>query len=55
MDKERIVEGIKERIISEHKKHSGLLDWAHIAALKIYATYDIKLKEVPKEDPSIAK
>lgn len=49
MDKERIIEGIRQRILSEHMKHSQHLDWAQIAALKIYATYEIKLKKVLDE------
>ena len=44
MDKERIIASIKERILSEHKKHQTL-DWAEIAARKIYATYDMALKK----------
>jgi hypothetical protein len=49
MDKERIVKGIRHRILSEYKKHSQHLDWAEIAALKIYATYEIKLKKLSDE------
>ena len=36
--KDEIVKQIKERILDEQRKHSNL-DWAHIAALKIYATF----------------
>jgi hypothetical protein len=35
LSKEQILEGIKDRIESEHRKHSQL-DWARIAAGKIY-------------------
>lgn len=36
--KERIIEVIENRILSEHRKHSKLLpdDWAKIAANKIF-------------------
>jgi hypothetical protein len=45
-DKDRIILGIESRIKSEFAKHgSSIEDWAKIAAHKIYATYDVKLKE----------
>ena len=43
MSKEEIIQSIKERITSEHRKHKDL-DWAEIAAIKIYSMYDIKTK-----------
>jgi hypothetical protein len=36
--KEEIIAFIKSRILEEHMKHSEKLDWARIAAGKIYAT-----------------
>jgi hypothetical protein len=36
MENEKIIQSIKNRIISEYKKHPDL-DWAEIAARKIYA------------------
>jgi len=36
--KEQIIAQIKQRILDERRKHSKL-DWAEIAARKIYATY----------------
>ena len=38
-----IIEGIANRIISEHRKHSNNddLSWAHIAAKKIYESYRV--------------
>jgi hypothetical protein len=45
-DKDRIILGIESRIKSEFTKHGrNMDDWAKIAAHKIYATYDVKLKE----------
>ena len=38
MEREQIIEGIRLRIISEHQKHPTL-NWAGVAARKIYATY----------------
>ncbi len=39
-NKERIIEVIENRILSEHRKHSKSLpdDWAKIAAHKIFAS-----------------
>ena len=37
MDKEKTIQIIKERIISEHRKHKTI-DWEEITARKIYAT-----------------
>ena len=39
-NKERIIEVIESRILSEHRKHSKSLpdDWAKIAAHKIFAS-----------------
>jgi hypothetical protein len=47
----RIITHIKNRILKGHRKYAHLenMDWALIAARKIYATYDIKLKEDEKE------
>lgn len=43
--KENIVKWIAQRISDEHRKHSTHnQEWANIAALKIYNTYNIKLK-----------
>jgi hypothetical protein len=46
MNKERIIEGITERIKSEFNKHSKVkeLDWAKLAAIKLYNSYLIELK-----------
>ena len=44
MSKEEIIKTITERIKSEYSKHKKL-DWAEIAALKIYLTFDIKTKQ----------
>jgi hypothetical protein len=38
-EKDRIVKSMAERIRSEYRKHHVSLDWAHIAALKIYGTH----------------
>jgi hypothetical protein len=44
-DKEVIIKAIAQRIKEEQKKHEGNIpDWHEIAARKIYATFDIKLK-----------
>ena len=47
MEKEnQIIEAIIQRIKDEEKKHSkSVEDWHRIAANKIYATFDIKIKE----------
>jgi phage FluMu protein Com len=45
-DKENIIKWIAQRIKDEQKKHeNNIPDWHEIAARKIYATYDIKLKQ----------
>ena len=44
MSKEEIIENIVQRIKDEYKKHKEL-DWAKIAAHKIYSTFDIKPKQ----------
>lgn len=45
-EKERIILGIETRIRSEYIKHGrNIDDWAKIAAYKIYATYEVKLKD----------
>jgi hypothetical protein len=45
-DKENIIKWIAQRIKDEQKKHErNIPDWHEIAARKIYATYDIKLKQ----------
>ena len=45
-DKENIIKWIAQRIKDEQKKHErNIPDWYEIAARKIYATYDIKLKQ----------
>jgi hypothetical protein len=44
--KQRIIEGIADRIRSEFRKHEGL-DWALIAAKKIYSSYNIDLLDFP--------
>lgn len=42
----QIIEAIIQRIKDEEKKHSkSIEDWHRIAANKIYATFDIKIKE----------
>ena len=44
-NKEQIIEAIIQRIKDEEKKHSkSIEDWYRIAANKIYATFDIKIK-----------
>ena len=42
----QIIEAIIQRIKDEEQKHSkSIEDWYRIAANKIYATFDIKIKE----------
>ena len=41
--KTKIINSIRDRIKSEYAKHNDL-DWADIAAIKIYSMYDIKPK-----------
>ena len=44
-DKENIIKWIAQRIKDEQTKHArNIPDWHEIAARKIYATFDIKLK-----------
>jgi len=44
-DKEIIIKAIAQRIKDEQKKHErSIPDWYEIAARKIYASLDIKLK-----------
>lgn len=46
IEQEQIIEVIIQRIKDEEKKHSkSIEDWYRIAANKIYATFDIKIKE----------
>lgn len=46
IEQEQIIEAIIQRIKDEEKKHSkSIEDWYRIAANKIYATFDIKIKE----------
>jgi hypothetical protein len=46
IEQEQIIESIIQRIKDEDKKHSkSIEDWYRIAANKIYATFDIKIKE----------
>lgn len=51
IDKQATIESIKERILSEYKKHyqKDSDDWAHIAAIKIHSTHiDSKpIDEIP--------
>ncbi len=45
-DKEKIIEAIIYRIKTEEKKHSkSIEDWYRIAANKIYATFNIQIKD----------
>ncbi len=44
-EKERIISGIKQRIIDEHRKHKDL-DWPEIAARKIYKSYYYKYHDI---------
>jgi hypothetical protein len=45
-DKELIIKAIAERIKAEQKKHEkSIPDWYVIAAIKIYATFNITLKQ----------
>ena len=45
-DKENIIKWIAQRIKDEQRKHSKYDEnWHEIAARKIFATYDIKLKQ----------
>lgn len=44
LEKERIIASIERRINDEYRKHK-LLDWAKIAAHKIYATHFIDTKK----------
>lgn len=41
MDKEQVIASIKQRILDEQRKHKTL-DWAEIAARKIYSTHLVK-------------
>jgi len=43
MNKEEIIASIKQRILDEYKKHNTI-DWAEIAARKIYATHFVTKK-----------
>ena len=43
MNNEEQIASIKQRIIDEHRKHKDL-DWAEIAARKIYITHLVKEK-----------
>jgi hypothetical protein len=43
MSKEEQIASIKQRILDEHRKHKSL-DWAEIAARKIYSTHLVKEK-----------
>lgn len=46
IEQEQIIEAIIQRIKDEEQKHSkSIEDWYRIAANKIYATFDIKIKE----------
>lgn len=46
IQEDQIIEAIIQRIKDEEKKHSkSIEDWYRIAANKIYATFDIKIKE----------
>lgn len=51
-NKERIIQSIKQRILDEQRKHSSL-DWAEIAARKIYATFqdyqDLEEVKIPEK------
>ena len=50
IEQEQIIEAIIQRIKDEEKKHSkSIEDWYRIAANKIYATFDIKIKEKNKQ------
>jgi hypothetical protein len=40
-EENRIIASIKQRILNEYRKH-GSLDWAEIAAKKIYRTHLVK-------------
>lgn len=44
LEKQRIIASIERRIKDEYRKHK-LLDWAKIAAHKIYATHFIENKK----------
>ena len=54
IEQEQIIQAIIQRIKDEDKKHSkSIEDWYRIAANKIYATFDIKIKALkPIELPS---
>ena len=54
IEQEQIIEAIIQRIKDEEKKHSkSIEDWYRIAANKIYATFDIKMKAIiPIELPN---
>lgn len=43
MNKEKQIASIKQRILDEHRKHKSL-DWADIAARKIYSAHLVKEK-----------
>jgi hypothetical protein len=46
MDKEKQIASIKQRILDEHRKHRDL-DWAEIAARKIYSNNLVKNCSIP--------
>lgn len=49
-NKEQIIKWITQRIKDEERKHSYHdKNWHEIAARKIYASYDIQLKEENKQ------
>jgi hypothetical protein len=53
-EKDKEVEWIKERIISEKKKHeSAGLDWELIAAAKIFSTLSHRKEKCNSEEPNI--
>ena len=46
IEQEQIIEAIIQRIKDEEKKHSkSIEDWYRIATNRIYATFDLKIKE----------
>ncbi|MEY2701922.1 MAG: hypothetical protein RLY43_555 [Bacteroidota bacterium] len=45
-EENRIIASIKQRILNEYRKH-GSLDWAEIAARKIYRTHLVKTCNKP--------
>lgn len=53
VNKDQIIQAMKDRILSEHRKYadSDVVDWAFLAAVKIYGSFVEKKSLVDKEKP----